>query len=479
MKKKRRSGLMVSTFLCLLAIPLFLLCCGFLLPEQYGDSFLGELKEKCARLEETEGKRIVLVGGSGVAFGYDSTLLSDAFPDYEVVNFGMYAGLGTKVMLDLSVDRIREGDLVILSPEQENQTLSCYFDGDYVWQAADGDFSLLLLLDRENGGEMVSAFPHFAMEKLRYFLAGERPQPDEVYRKASFDEAGDIRPEICPANVMPQQYDTNTPVSYTEAVMDASFVEELNEYAEALRKKGATVWYRFCPVNRLAVEDETQVADYAAWLAEQLDFPVIGDPEESVMDAAWFFDTNFHLNASGKRINTVAAIRDIKEALGVSEADGSALVDATWAEAETQAETEAEAETEAGADQYFTWEESDGQAILTGLTDAGRQQESLTIPVSFGGLPVRVLPADVFSGDTIVKEVVIPEGIESLADGAFSGCSSLGSIVIEDRQPSDVRPGQKLLEGTDALLYVERDVLSAYRLNYFWSVYADRLKSKD
>jgi hypothetical protein len=46
MKKKRRSGLMVSTCLCLLAIPLFLLCCGFLLPEQYGDSFLGELKEK-------------------------------------------------------------------------------------------------------------------------------------------------------------------------------------------------------------------------------------------------------------------------------------------------------------------------------------------------------------------------------------------------------------------------------------------------
>ena len=39
---------------------------------QFGDRFMGELKSKYERLKETSGKRIVLVGGSGVAFDCDS-----------------------------------------------------------------------------------------------------------------------------------------------------------------------------------------------------------------------------------------------------------------------------------------------------------------------------------------------------------------------------------------------------------------------
>lgn len=49
---------------------------------------------------------------------------------------------------------------------------------------------------------------------------------------------------------------------------------------------------------------------------KKLEFPVIGNPENSLMDAEWFFDTNFHLNSAGKEVNTVQLIRDIKAMLG-------------------------------------------------------------------------------------------------------------------------------------------------------------------
>ena len=62
-----------------------------------------------------EGKKIVIVGGSSVAFGFDSQKIEQAFPGYKVVNFGLYADLGTKVMLDLSEDHISEGDIVIVA----------------------------------------------------------------------------------------------------------------------------------------------------------------------------------------------------------------------------------------------------------------------------------------------------------------------------------------------------------------------------
>ena len=98
---KQKTIVVLITVLLLLAVPVQLLCWGFLLPECYDTSFLGELKYKVRLLEQTPGKRIVLVGGSSVAFGVDSGLLEDAFPEYRFLNFVMYADIVTSVMLDL------------------------------------------------------------------------------------------------------------------------------------------------------------------------------------------------------------------------------------------------------------------------------------------------------------------------------------------------------------------------------------------
>ena len=54
---------------------------------------------------------------------------------------------------------IHEGDIVILSPEQSRQTLSDYFNGEYMWQAADGAFGMLRDLKSENFEAMLGNFP--------------------------------------------------------------------------------------------------------------------------------------------------------------------------------------------------------------------------------------------------------------------------------------------------------------------------------
>ena len=94
------------------------------------------------------------------------------FSSIEIVNFGMYAGLGTKAVMDLSENYIHEGDIVILSPEQSEQTFSDYFNGEYMWQAADGAFGMLRDLKSENFEAMLGNFPRFALEKLNYVMKG-------------------------------------------------------------------------------------------------------------------------------------------------------------------------------------------------------------------------------------------------------------------------------------------------------------------
>ena len=133
-----------ACLLVALTVPGVLLIFAFALPPQYGRTYLAALGDKRDALERAEGRRIVAVGGSGAAFGLRCDLLEEALPGYSAVNFGLYAGLGATVMLDLAKPLLRAGDIVVFSPEQSAQTLSAFFSPQAMWQAADGRPELLL-----------------------------------------------------------------------------------------------------------------------------------------------------------------------------------------------------------------------------------------------------------------------------------------------------------------------------------------------
>lgn len=427
MDKRTVRRIVATALAVILAEQVFFLICGFGLPVQFGDTFMGELKSKYERLKETLGKRIVLVGGSGVAFDCDSALMDDFFPSYEIVNFGMYAGLGTKAVMDLSENYIHEGDIVILSPEQSEQTFSDYFNGEYMWQAADGAFGMLRDLKSENFDAMLGNFPRFALEKLNYVMKGQKPQTDSIYQKKSFNTYGDIELDTCRENILPNGYDVNQKVRFTEDVVQPEFMDYMNDWAKRLEKKGAVVWYRYCPVNKLSVEDMDDLAAYDVFLRQKLDFPVIGNPENSLMEAEWFFDTNFHLNQPGKEVNTVQLIRDMKAMLG----DDRAVT------------------VELPEKPHRTWGEVSAETRIWTAKDSETYQGEETI--------------------------VIPENVTQIEDYAFSNCAGLKQIVLEQKDPSKCIVGQHLLDGTGAEILVPQMSVDSYKRNYFWSVYAGRI----
>lgn len=408
----------------------FWLFCGFGLPAQFGNTFMGELKNKYERLKSTEGKRIVLIGGSGVAFDCDSSMLEEFFPSYEIVNFGMYAGLGTKAVLDLSEAYIHEGDIVILSPEQSEQTLSDYFNGEYMWQAVDGAFRMLRDIKSENFETMLGNFPGFAVEKLKYVLKGQSPQTDSVYQKKSFNEYGDVDLDVCRENVLPQGYDVNQKIRFDEDVVQPEFLEYMNDWACRLEDKGALVWYRYCPANVLAVKDTKAVTSYDAFLRQELDFPIIGNQANSLMEAEWFFDTNFHLNQAGKKMNTIQLIRDIKAMLG----DDRAVT------------------VELPEKPRRTWENASEEGRIWTEADSLKYQEK--------------------------EIIVIPEMVTQIEDRAFAKCDGLKMIILKQKDPSKCIVGRHLLDGTSADIVVPQKSADSYKRNYFWSSYAQRIREE-
>lgn len=465
----------LACLVLLLAAPVTLCLLAFGLPAQYGDTFLGELPYKVDLLSEAVGKRIVVIGGSGVAFGQRSDLLEDALDGYSVVNFGMYAGLGSTVMLDLAEDFVQQGDIVIFSPEQSEQTLSMYFSPESMWQAADGRFDLLTSLSGKDLGAMTGQLPYFAGDKFQYFRSGTAPTPEGIYRRDAFNEYGDISDPQRTQNIMAGGYDPDMMIDFSTELPSEEFLSRVNAFAAVCEDKGVRFFYRFCPMNAMAVTEAgwQQVDSYFEHLQTVLDCEFLGSPRGSILDARWFYDTNFHLNSAGAVVNTAGMAADLKAALGdttptkIELPDMPGFADASLVSGDN---------SHAG---YFLYELSDNSARIVGLAEGGKQQNKLILPVSHEGLPVTEFDPTVFAGNTVIREIIIQENITRIGGGSFDGCAALERLVIRNTAPESCVVGQGLLDGTDCLVYVPEGSFSAYQTNYFWSVHAGRIRGEE
>lgn len=148
------------------------------------------------------------------------------------------------------------------------------------------------------------------------------------------------------------------------------------------------------------------------------------------MEAGWFYDTNFHLNRAGRTAFTRQLVRDLKAGLG----DTSLTEIAVPAMPRTQA-----------------------FAQMTDEKDA-------------------VLRRSTYAGNTEITEITIPDSVRRIEDGAFDGCTSLTAVYLKAQDPSQILVGRHLLDGTNADLFVPAGSLSAYRTDYRFSQYADRIK---
>ncbi len=429
MKKK------LSYLLIILILPLGLAISAFCIPSQYEKSYMGELKYKLERLRTTNGKRIIIVGGSGMAFDVDSSLIKENFPEYEVVNMGMYAALGSNAILNLTMSQIHNEDIVIFAPEQNEQTLSNYLGADYAWQSLDGAYDMIpyFFSSEDNSALMLAAFPRFAADKLQLFITDTAPDPTSVYRQSAFNEYGDIKDHL-PENIMTDGFDKNTTIVYDRSIISDDFISYLNNCNRTITQNGALLLFAYCPANTSAVNDiidygnEDTLDLYHSYLKSQLEFDIIGDPHNSCLDPAWFYDTNYHLNSSGKILYTRQLIRDLKA---------------------------------------YTCD--------TSLTDISVPDKPLYDPQRSQYEASEILTADTYSGDSDIDIITISENTTLIEDYSFNGCTSLKEIHIKNAVPSNIQIGQHLLDGTDANIFVPAESLSIYKTDYRFSMYSDRI----
>lgn len=451
---------------------------GVCLPPQFSLTWYGAYPVLYHQMERAQGNRIIIVGNSNIAFGSDSALaeqlLREGGLDYSVCNFGLYGSLGTKMMLDVAMSEAEEGDIIILATELAAQSMSTYFSAEEAWYALDGDMSLFFSFDKQQKTALTGAYAGYTAKKLEYFRAGTPAQPSGVYASASFDSRGDLKNCERAYNVMPGGYDANNLLSLDSSLFSDTYVEYLNTCAENLEKKGVKLWLSFAPMNKSAFAGEYDEKTFQREVTELLNFSVISNVADYIMDESWFYDSNFHLNSAGMTVRTVQLVNDIKNELGNSTKTEISLPDMPVAPDES-----IEGDGDNTDKDCFTYELEDGYYTVTGLTAEGLEKEELTIPYQVNGIYVKAFDVNTFKGNSRVRAITIQQNISSLPDGCFYGCSALRRVFLQHGDPAEISVGYGLFDGTskDLVVCVRQSVLSGFTNNYFWGRYADRLKA--
>ena len=427
------------------------------------------MKYKLERLETTEGKRIIIIGGSNVPFALKSEILEKHFPEYEIVDFGMYADLGTVIMLDWAKTEIHKGDIFILMPEQSQQTLSCYFSGESVWQAVDGAEEMLFLLPFKRYEKLLSSFPVYAGKKMFYAINGA-PDPENIYARSSFNSYGDISYSKRQYNIMTIEYNPNDLILFSPDIIQDEFLTEINEFASIIQEKGASIYYHFPPMNQKALKENTKISDidsYYNYLQDEITFPIIGNPHNCLMESGWFYDTNYHLNDSGALVFTQMLIEDLKVV----------LLDTSPTEIATISIPEIPTQNiyvdNSCIDCFSYTKENDGWYI-TGFTPKGASATSLILPVSYQDEIISGICPDLFHENHTLVELTIQNSCV-LYDAMFQGCTSFRKLILKSEVPSDYIVGDALLDDANFSIYVPENSVDTYRRHYSWQEYAEYL----
>lgn len=472
MKNRNRTIISVLIVVLLfLSIPLSVVLFGICITPQFGSTYYAELPYMVERIKNTEGKRIVIVGGSAVAFGLRNDKMEEELSEYSVCPFGLYGAIGTKAMMELSRNDIRKDDIVILAPEQYSQSLSTYFGGKYLWRAIEKDMTLIGRIDYSDLGGMVGAFPEFISDRYGYWINGNSPSPDGVYGSSSFNEECMLVYDR-PHNVMPGGFDDTSLISFGTDVVEEKFIDYVNEYESYVRGKGAKLYFGFASMNASAIAPGTTEGDidaYYDYLDTKLNCEILGNPRNYIYDCEWFYDNNVHCNSAGALLYTRTLVKDLKAVLGNTSPTEIIVPEKPELPAE-----DIDGEGDNSYADCFTYGEVNGRTVITGLTQKGKNSPTVIVPFSYGGKRITSFTADTFAGNTVITQITLQSNIRSISDGSFNGCVNLKRLyVAEKASPSTCIVQSGLLDGApQCLIYVRSNYLANYATDYFWSRYS-------
>lgn len=300
-----RIALLIVPTVCVVALLFFVLPRN---PESY---FLG-FALKNSLLQTSRSPKLVLVGGSNLAFGTDSRMLSEAF-GVSVVNSSLHAGLGAEFMLDSVEKHINAGDTVIIALEYNVCLEKGLLAGDdALYEFLFEDPKFVINCRKKRYADVLLGLGRAAGQRLASCIFGECFKKDVIYNANAFDEYGDVV-----SHLDKRSHDMQpTAGVWGDVQMDPGLLMCIRAFITHVEGRGARVYILPpCYRDKDYLVNARQIE--SMYLEIQRAFPMsaLSRPQEFVFNSSeHFFDSRYHLNRQGREIRTARIVEYLRYA---------------------------------------------------------------------------------------------------------------------------------------------------------------------
>jgi hypothetical protein len=317
--------------LCLLAAAV--LCAIVLMIPDETDILLVS-RDKNERLAALQSPKIVLVGGSNLAYGIDSPMIETA-TGCPVVNMGLNGFLGVRYMFAESRPHLEPGDFVVIAFEYDTFVSSADGRPDALFGVAKADPAALAHMNWDQRRMVLETLPYIAQRKaIRLMgvaervalnaLAGREVRPDYfpgsseeqivggVEQRSGFNANGDVVAHLD----MELPFAAFDGLDLTAIGLERQTIDETVSFVHDMEARGVHVLLSFTPTaSDYYQQHEALIEDIYRRLAEGVPEAIRSRPSAFLFERAQFFDTVFHLRREARAARTQALITDM-ETLG-------------------------------------------------------------------------------------------------------------------------------------------------------------------
>lgn len=292
-------------------------------PPVYSGNYFDTFQDKYDRLLSLKDqKKIVLFSGSSTRFGYDSAKLKEAFPDYDIVNMGVFAYSNAAPQLLLILDCMQSGDILLDAPEFDAAKRQFCTSDDIdasTFCMMESNYDTFAKLDLRKFHKTFFALYSYLSTKAdmtarSYSLsAADFTEKGEPTEESSYNEYGDYilyRPN---ADEVKPIY--GLPVEYTMGAFPQEYINSVNQMYSYFLDRGVHVYFTYAPRNRYALSEDSTLearAKLHRYFQKELIVPVISEIEDSLYPGTYLYGTDNHLSTEGVGIRTMKIIEDLK-----------------------------------------------------------------------------------------------------------------------------------------------------------------------
>ena len=250
-------------------------------------------------------KKIIIVGGSGSYFGYDSEIIDKALNgEYVIINFGENANVSGLLYFDLIEDFVGEDDILLWSPEPGRYTLGSYSFGPRGWYFRQSDYGFLRYIDRSQFTDLISRFPAQCVEMKN----AEKNLPYDAFNNSA-SKYGD---GLDNAKRVTQGRDNSYDIGW-----GISAKEEMAALAKRMKEKGCNIFFTYAAMQDggEGISDDV-IKEYTERLTSVIDMTVISDYKNCLYPKDYFSDSEWHLVWKGAQERSRHVAEDLKKQLG-------------------------------------------------------------------------------------------------------------------------------------------------------------------